>query len=332
MRRSDPGPVVLVIRDGWGCDENREADPHARGNAIALADTPVGDRLLRACPWNLLDCSGEVVGLPAGQMGNSEVGHLNLGAGRVVDQDITRISKAIREGEFARNPAFAGLIDRVKQGDGRLHLLGLCSDGGVHSHIDHLHALIDLGAAAGVPMVVHCITDGRDTSPTSGRDFVASIADHLARVADGNIGAIGTISGRYYTMDRDKRWERTEKAYRAIVSGEGETAEDPVLALEAYYAAGTTDEFLPPTVITGKATGKSTGEATGKTGYRGLRPEDGVIFFNFRADRTRQLTKALLGREGVPFACGPLSGDHLVTMTQYEDEPTNPVAFPPQHL
>ena len=314
MERSDSGPVLLIIRDGWGCGESREPAVTAQGNAIALANTPVNDRLLKEYPWSLLDCSGEAVGLPAGQMGNSEVGHLNLGAGRIVYQEITRIFKAISDGDFFRNPAFTDLIGRVKQDGARLHLVGLCSDGGVHSHIDHLHALLDLCTGADLHVVVHCITDGRDTSPTSGRDFVASVQAHLAQLRNSRIG---TISGRYFAMDRDKRWDRTEKAYRAVALGEGEAANDPVGAILRYYEAGITDEFLPPTVI---------------RGYRGLQPEDGVIFFNFRADRARQLTAALVAPGFPHFRRIPLPSDYLVTMTQYEDEPTNPVAFRPQHL
>lgn len=314
MRQSGHGPVVLIIRDGWGFAEDQEAGGRDPGNAIALADTPVNNRLVRECPWTLLDCSGEVVGLPAGQMGNSEVGHLNLGAGRIVYQDLTRIFKAIEEGSFARNPAFAGLFQKLQQEGGRLHLLGLCSDGGVHSHIDHLHSLIDLAAGAGLPVTVHCMTDGRDTSPTSGRDFIHSVQTHLVRISGGRIGS---VSGRYFAMDRDKRWDRAERAYRAIVLGQGEAAQDPVSAVSASYEAGVTDEFIRPIVI---------------DGYEGLQPGDGAIFFNFRADRTRQLTAALIAPDFPHFARTPMPGDRLVTMTQYEDDPTNPVAFPPQHL
>ncbi|HBL26193.1 MAG TPA: 2,3-bisphosphoglycerate-independent phosphoglycerate mutase [Acidobacteria bacterium] len=313
MRNSAYKPVVLIIRDGWGfADSERDglADP---GNAVTLARTPVNDRLLRECPWNLLDCSGEVVGLPAGQMGNSEVGHLNLGAGRVVYQDITRISKAIREGSFAHNPAFTRLIGETGRAGGRLHLLGLCSDGGVHSHIDHLHALIDLAAGAGLPVVVHCMTDGRDTSPTGGRAYVEAVQAHLERLS---AGVIATISGRYFAMDRDKRWERTEKAWRAIVLGEGAPAGDPLSTMDEAYRSGVTDEFIAPVVI---------------AGYRGFEPADGAIFFNFRADRTRQLTAALTAATFAPFARAPLPADRLVTMTQYGDVVANPVAFPPQH-
>lgn len=314
MRQSNFGPVVLIIRDGWGFEEPG-ADPSA--NAIALASTPVSDQLVKNCPWNLLDCSGEVVGLPAGQMGNSEVGHLNLGAGRVVYQDMTRIFKAVRDGDFFENSSFLELIGKVKESHGRLHLVGLCSDGGVHSHIDHLYALLEMCRRRGCQFVIHCITDGRDTSPTSGQGFIEKLNENLSRSQE---GSIGTISGRYFAMDRDKRWDRTEKAYRAIVLGEGETAEDPVDVLDSYYKRDITDEFIPPTVLVGGG------------GYHGIKPEDGVIFFNFRADRARQLTAALIASDFPYFDRAALPADRLVTMTQYEDEPTNPVAFAPQRL
>jgi len=310
------GPVILIIRDGWGFAESG-LDAVAEGNAIRLAHTPVNDRLLEECSWNLLDCSGEEVGLPVGQMGNSEVGHLNLGAGRIVYQDVTRIFKAIRSGEFSTNPAFSDLFDQIKQSEGRLHLVGLCSDGGVHSHIDHLHALLDLCSDSGLPVVLHCITDGRDTSPTRGREFIAGLQRHLAQLHDGRIG---TISGRYFAMDRDKRWERIEKAYRAIVFGVGEAADDPVVAVQRSYDSGVTDEFFQPTVI-----------AHG-LGHQGLQSKDGIIFFNFRADRARQLTTALIAQDFPHFERVPLPSTHLVTMTQYEDTPTNPVAFTPHRL
>lgn len=310
--------VVLVIRDGWGEPDagNPAYDPAS--DATALATTPVDRRLRATSPSTLLECSGRAVGLPEGQMGNSEVGHLNLGAGRVVLQDITRIDAAIADGSFRENPALAGLADTVGDAGGRVHLMGLCSDGGVHSHERHLHALIDWFADRDLPVVVHCITDGRDTSPTSGVESVRKIREHLE---ERSCGFIATVVGRYYAMDRDRRWERTHVAYDAIARREGPRATDPVEAISASYAGGVTDEFIRPVVV-------ETGED-----YAGVEPRDGIVFFNFRGDRARQITTAFLDPHFDGFPRGePHDPDLYVAMTQYEDTVPYHVAFPPQDL
>ena len=268
--------LILVILDGWGINLRRE------GNALALAGTPVYDSLLLENPHTTLDASGESVGLPAGQMGNSEVGHLNIGAGRIVYQDLTRINKAITDGEFYKNPVLLDCMHKVSGASVRLHLMGLLSDGGVHSHIDHLFALLDMAKKDGLREVyIHAFLDGRDTPPQSGIEYLRSLHDYLK---DTGNGKIATVSGRYYAMDRDNRWDRVEKAYNAIVNGEGLTAADPVGAVEKSYSEGITDEFVIPTVIV---------DSTGRP-VAAIREGDGVIFFNFRADRARELTKALL--------------------------------------
>lgn len=273
--------VVLVVLDGWGCA------PPGPGNAVELAQTPVFDRLWAEYPHTSLKASGEAVGLPPGQMGNSEVGHLTIGSGRVLDQDLQRVNRAIADGSFFENPALKAAF--AKGGD--VHLLGLVSHGGVHSHIDHLKALLRFAPER---TWIHAFTDGRDVSPTSAaRDLAELPAERIA-----------TAAGRYYAMDRDQRWERTQRAYDAIVEGKGELAEDPVAAVEAAYARGTTDEFIEPVVLEGRPR---------------LTGADAAIFFNFRPDRARQLTRKLL--EG---------GFDVTTMTRYSDELDTPAAFPPQ--
>jgi 2,3-bisphosphoglycerate-independent phosphoglycerate mutase len=263
-----PKPVVLCVLDGWGWREER-AD-----NAVAQAATPAFDALWSACPRGFLDASGEDVGLPDGQIGNSEVGHMNLGAGRVVFQDLPRIDRAIADGELARNGALAGLIATLRDTGGTCHLMGLASPGGVHAHQRHMAALANRVVAAGVPVVVHAFTDGRDVGPTTARDQLAAF------VADLDAGVrIGTVCGRYFAMDRDHRWERVKTAYDAIVHARGARATDAVAAVAAAYAAGTTDEFVPATVI---------------DGFAGLRDGDGILFANFRADRAREILDALL--------------------------------------
>ncbi|MYH54037.1 MAG: 2,3-bisphosphoglycerate-independent phosphoglycerate mutase, partial [Gemmatimonadetes bacterium] len=293
-------PIVLIICDGWGVGASDPAGIRRQGNAVAMAQTPVRDRLLRERPWSLLATSGEAVGLPPGQMGNSEVGHLNLGAGRIVHQDVTRISMSIAEGSFFNLSELAALAATLQHTGGALHLIGLCSDGGVHSEIGHLHALLEWADSARVPVRVHCITDGRDTSPTSGAGWIEALA---ARTAAGHGARIATVSGRYFAMDRDRRWERTERAYRAIVEGAGPRADDAAEYVARCYAEGTTDEFLPPVVIGGTDSGSARPE--GRPGRYpgspagaptpGILPGDGILFFNFRADRARQLTSALTG-------------------------------------
>ena len=289
---SPPFPLVaLVILDGWGCA------PPGPGNAVELADTPVFDALWARHPHTTLRAAGEDVGLPPGQMGNSEVGHLTIGAGRVIFQDLMRVNRAIESGELFENPALTGAFRRAKERDGNVHLLGLVSTGGVHSHIDHLRALLELASREGMAegTYVHVFTDGRDVSPTSARDDLAELAAEGAQIA--------TVVGRYYAMDRDQRWERTERALAAIVAGEGEQADDPVAAVEASYARGVTDEFIEPIVMPRPR----------------LAPGDTAIHFNFRPDRARQLTEKLL--EG---------GFDLTTMTRYRDDFDCPVAFEEQ--
>lgn len=309
-------PTVLIICDGWGVGATDPEGVRREGNAVAMADTPVRDRLLAECEWSLLVTCGEEVGLPPGQMGNSEVGHLNLGAGRIVYQDVTRISIAIREGRFFDLPELKTLAGYLKETGGALHLVGLVSDGGVHSHVEHLWALMDWAGQRGLPTRIHCITDGRDTSPTSGRNWVADTADRASANAD---MSIVSVSGRYFAMDRDQRWDRTELAYRCIAEGTGPLVPDAVSAVQRSYAEGTTDEFITPVVV-------------GEPGERppGIGAGDAVLFFNFRADRARQLTAALteevfphFEREG-----GPLT--HMVTMTRYHEDLPLPVLFTPQ--
>ena len=270
-----------MVLDGWGCA------PPGPGNAVELAETPVFDRLWADYPHTTLKASGEAVGLPPGQMGNSEVGHLTIGSGRVLDQDLQRINRAIEDGSFFENPALKAAF--AKGGD--VHLLGLVSYGGVHSHVDHLKALLSFAPER---TWIHAFTDGRDVSPTSAaRDLTELPAERIA-----------TVVGRYFAMDRDQRWERTQRAYDAIVEGVGELAQDPVAAVEASYGRGVTDEFIEPIVLEGRPR---------------LGKDESVIFFNFRPDRARQLTRKLLD-----------GGFDVTTMTRYSAELDTPVAFPPQ--
>ncbi len=303
---------MLMILDGWGIN------PEAKGNAVAMAKTPVLDELFRRHPATRLSCAGEAVGLPAGVMGNSEVGHLNLGAGRVVFQDLMRINSAISDGTFFQNPAFLEVMASVKQGGSTLHLMGLSSDSGVHSDLSHLYALLELAVRQGIEKVfVHVITDGRDSPPDSGIGYVRKIRAAIDRVG---VGTIATICGRYYAMDRDKRWERNEKAYHLYTRGDGIRETDPMKAVEAAYGRGETDEFIQPVALVNGA-----GDPLGI-----MRDGDGVIFFNFRADRARQITRALTDsdfaefrRDVFPRLCG------FVCMSLYDETFTLPIAFPP---
>jgi 2,3-bisphosphoglycerate-independent phosphoglycerate mutase len=265
-----PRPLVLCILDGWGHRSDR-AD-----NGIEQAKTPNWHRFLATSPHALLQASELFVGLPKGQMGNSEVGHMNIGAGRVVLQDLPRIDQAVEDGSLAKNPQLAAFIAALKRGGGTAHLMGLLSPGGVHSHQDHIAALANILAAAGVPVAVHAFLDGRDTPPRSAKSYVEKF---LADLHDRARSRIVTVSGRYYAMDRDKRWDRVQKAYDALVDGRGETAADALAAIERGYAAGLNDEFIRPTVI---------GD------YKGMEDGDGVIVGNFRADRVREMLGALL--------------------------------------
>ncbi|MBE0569150.1 MAG: 2,3-bisphosphoglycerate-independent phosphoglycerate mutase [Deltaproteobacteria bacterium] len=305
--------VALVIMDGWGYREDPE------GNAVALAATPFFDRLWSEFPRTLIHASEERVGLPPGQMGNSEVGHLNLGAGRVVYQDLVRITKSVRDGDFFRNPALQAAMDAARDGGRALHLFGLLSDGGVHSLHTHLYALLRMAKESGVRHVfLHPFFDGRDTPPQSGIGHLKAL---LAEAGKIGVGEVATVIGRYYGMDRDNRWDRVERAYKAMVRGEGKPYGDPVAAVADSYAAGTTDEFIEPAVIV------RNGEPVGR-----ISPGDSVICYNFRADRVREITRALTqegfdrfpvpGRMPLSFAC----------MTTYDDDFGLPVAFPPQPM
>ena len=304
-------PLALIILDGFGYRED------ATGNAIQEARTPVLDQVFAENPHTIIGASGMDVGLPDGQMGNSEVGHTNIGAGRIVYQELTRISKAIADGDFFQNEAFLHAVDQCKWFDSTLHIFGLMSDGGVHSHIDHICALIDLAKQNGLHKVcVHCFMDGRDTPPTSGADYVARLQQ---KIDEAGIGCIATVSGRYYAMDRDKRWDRLQLAYDAIVNGQGEFHPDAVAAIRACYDKGETDEFIKPMVITEGAT---------------IRKDDAVIFANFRPDRAREITRAIVDPDfdGFPRELGNLPVKY-VCMTQYDATmPNVEVAFKPQSL
>jgi 2,3-bisphosphoglycerate-independent phosphoglycerate mutase len=320
-------PVVLVIRDGWGVSAYPER-AREEGNATLLARTPVHDRLLATCPFGLLRTCGVDVGLPDGQMGNSEVGHLNLGAGRIVYQSLTRIQLAIRDGSFFQLPALRDLVDHVRRRDSRLHILGLCSDGGVHSHIDHFVAALEFARRAGVREVwLHAFLDGRDTSPTSGAGHVRDL-EHRAREI--GIGRIATITGRYFAMDRDHRWDRTKSAYRAMANGEGEVRSDAEAAVRGWYGEQKTDEFVPPTVLA-HARGWLPG-ADANAGDGRIRDGDGVFFINFRADRARQITRALTDLSFDDFDRGSRPDIAFVGMCEYDATMKLPVAFPPQSM
>jgi 2,3-bisphosphoglycerate-independent phosphoglycerate mutase len=308
-RQTGQPPVALVILDGWGLE------PPSPGNAVELANTPVFNRLWNACPRTTLVTSGVDVGLPRGQMGNSEVGHLNLGAGFVVYQSITRIDLAIEDGSFFRNPILVDAIRRASEPDVTLHLIGLVSDGGVHSHVRHLDALLDLAERTGLRRVaIHAFLDGRDTSPTGGGGY---LEDTQAMIVRHGVGRIASVVGRYYAMDRDRRWERTRAAFDLLTSGTGDQATDPIAAVRARYEDGVTDEFMTPIVVPDSNRQPST-----------VRDGDVVIFFNFRADRARQLTQTLVGPpiEGQPF--DRPSGLTFVMMTDYADFLPAEVAFP----
>ena len=303
--------LALVILDGWGLA------PPGPGNAVELAETPVFDELWSRYPHTQLDASGRSVGLPDGQMGNSEVGHLNLGAGAIVAQDLVRIDNAIEEGGFFRNEALLRAVRKGREA-GRLHLMGLVSDGGVHSSLDHLRALIELAARERVPeLVLHAFTDGRDTAPTAAPGFVAQVEQWLGEASGaGTKARIGTVIGRYWAMDRDRRWERTKRAYDVIVLGEGLHAPSADQAVKQAYGRDETDEFIQATVVDGEP---------GR-----VRPGDAVVLFNFRPDRMRQITRAF-GEDA--FDCFPRPPGMRVdvtTMTEFQEGWGYPVAFPPE--
>lgn len=303
--------VLLCILDGWGLRAERD------NNAILLAGTPNLDRISANMPFTALQTAGLAVGLPDGQMGNSEVGHTNIGAGRIVYQDLVRINRATEAGELGANPVIRGLFDQVK-GDGKaLHLLGLVSPGGVHSSMEHLYGLLKAAHARGLSKVyVHAFLDGRDTPPQSALGYLEQLETFLAKTGSGKIATVG---GRYYGMDRDKRWDRVELAFNALVRGEGPKAPDALSAVRAAYAEKVTDEFVRPTVIT-------TGD--GRPVAR-IQDGDGVLFFNFRSDRARELTQALAFPDFKSFDRGPLRLGRYVCMTQYDETFQLPVAFAP---
>ena len=304
-------PLALIILDGFGCREE------TKGNAIAAARTPHLDRLMASCPHTRIGASGMDVGLPDGQMGNSEVGHTNIGAGRIVYQELTRITKSFDEGEALGNPALTAAMENARRPGQALHLMGLLSDGGVHSHIRHLYGLMEMARRFAVERVyLHCFMDGRDVPPTSGIEFIAALQQKIKELG---LGQIATVSGRYYAMDRDNRWERVKLAYDAIVNGEGNKDPDPVAVMQKSYDAGVTDEFIVPTVVTEGA---------------GIKAGDSVIFFNFRPDRARELTRALVDPDFAGFerekGFFPLT---YICMTQYDATmPNVEVAYRPESL
>ncbi|MBD1808333.1 2,3-bisphosphoglycerate-independent phosphoglycerate mutase [Microcoleus sp. FACHB-SPT15] len=308
MAQAPVSPVVLVILDGWGYREATE------GNALAAANTPVMDSLWAAYPSTLIRTSGKDVGLPEGQMGNSEVGHLNIGAGRVVPQELVRISDAVEDGTLRENTALVQVCQDVRSRGSKLHLVGLCSEGGVHSHLDHLLGLLDFAKSQELSDVcIHAITDGRDTRPTDGVAAIQKIQDHIDKIG---VGRIVTLSGRYYAMDRDKRWDRVKQAYDVMTqdgSGDGRSV---IEVLKAAYESDITDEFVQPTRIAPGA----------------LEPGDGVIFFNFRPDRARQLTQALVDPAFNGFDRVQIQPLTFATFTQYEPSFPVLVAFEPQNL
>ena len=307
------GPLALIIIDGWGYSAARD------GNAIALASTPFYDELCEKYPQTLLEAHGSRVGLPAGVMGNSEVGHLNIGSGRVIRMDVSLVDHEIETGEFFKNKVLVGNIEAARDRGKALHLMGLCSDGQVHSSLTHLYALLKLAKDRGMQRVyIHCFLDGRDTPPSSAVNYLAALQQKLTTIG---VGEIATVCGRYYAMDRDKRWERTKRAYDLLVHGVGSVSKDPVGAVRESYERGVTDEFVEPIVIV-----RETAEpvATIKDG-------DAVIFFNFRPDRARQLTRTLAVSGFNEFDVSDRPKVDFVCFTMYDQTFDLPIAFPPRH-
>ena len=305
-------PVMLMILDGWGIA------PDSPANAATRARTPNLTKLFATCPHTELVCSGEAVGLPEGQMGNSEVGHLNIGSGRIVYQELTRISKAIKDGDFFKNPVLKTAMKAAKEKKSSLHLMGLLSDGGVHSHLEHLLALLRMAADQGLEDVyIHAFLDGRDVGPKSALHYVEELEN---AIKDVKVGRIATVSGRYYAMDRDKRWERLEKAYNAIVLHEGKKAVSASQGIQASYDAGVNDEFVEPFIVIDDQKAC-------------INEDDEVVFFNFRPDRARQITRAFVDKD---FSFFPrpfvLSSEAFVCMTQYDETIDAQVAYPPTPL
>ena len=299
-------PLAIIIMDGFGISPIKEH------NAVARAKKPNLERYWKSYPTTTLAASGLAVGLPRGQMGNSEVGHLNIGGGRIVYQDYTRISLAVEDGSIAENPVLLQAMQKAKQS--KLHLIGLLSDGGVHSHITHLYALLDMAAKMGLKQVyVHAILDGRDVPPRSALAYIQELEEKISQIG---VGRVATVSGRYYTMDRDRRWDRVEKAYLCLTEGAGHTAGSAVEAVEMGYSRGENDEFLQPTLVD-------------KGGL--VQDSDSIIFFNFRPDRAREITRAFVDQDFQEFATQPMRV-HYTCMTQYDASLDVPVAFPAQNL
>ena len=302
-------PTVLMILDGFGLNDNPKA------NAVFEANTPNIDALMKKYPFVKGNASGLAVGLPDGQMGNSEVGHMNMGAGRVVYQELTRITKEIEDGDFFRNEELLAAVKNVKEKNSSLHLYGLLSDGGVHSHNTHLYGLLELAKREGLENVyIHCFMDGRDTAPTSGIEYVKELVAEIEKIG---VGKIASISGRYYAMDRDNRWDRIEKAYVALTKGEGNKASDPVEAMQQSYDEGVTDEFVVPVIIEENGAPVAT-----------IQDGDSIIFFNFRPDRARQITRVFCADEFDGFERGPRKDVFYVCFTEYDVTiPNKEIAF-----
>ncbi len=307
-------PYALIIMDGYGVNERHE------GNAIYAAKTPNMDKYMAEYPNTIIHASGMDVGLPDGQMGNSEVGHTNIGAGRIVYQELTRITKSIEDGDFFENEVLLGAVENCKKNNSAIHFMGLLSDGGVHSHINHLYGLLQMAKKNGLDKVyVHCFMDGRDVSPTSGADFAEALVSKMRALGTGEIA---TVMGRYYAMDRDNRWERVSEAYRAMVNGEGNKDTSAVNAIKKSYNEDVTDEFVVPTVIT-----DDEGNALGK-----ISANDSVVFFNFRPDRAREISRTIVDAEFSGFE-REFFNTYFVCMTQYDASmPNVQVAFKPQSL
>ena len=302
-----------MILDGYGLRDKTE------GNAVALANTPVMDKLMAEYPFVKGNASGLSVGLPDGQMGNSEVGHMNMGAGRIIYQELTKITKSIEDGEFFENKALLAACENVKKNDSALHLMGLVSDGGVHSHITHIYGILELAKRQGIEKVyVHCFLDGRDTPPASGKEYVEQLE---AKMKEIGVGEVASVSGRYYAMDRDNRWDRVEKAYKALVAGEGNTAESATAGIQASYDEDVTDEFVLPTVITENGKPVSV-----------VKENDSVIFFNFRPDRAREMTRAFCDDKFTGFD-RPFIKTTFVCFKDYDETiPNKLIAFEKEHI
>ena len=307
-------PTVLMILDGYGLNEKTE------GNAIAMAKTPVMDKLMSEYPCVKGNASGLAVGLPDGQMGNSEVGHMNMGAGRIIYQELTKITKAIEDGVFFENKALLAACENAKKNDSALHLMGLVSDGGVHSHIGHIFGLLELAKRQGLEKVyVHCFLDGRDTPPASGKEYVEQLE---AKMKEIGVGEVASVSGRYYAMDRDNRWDRVEKAYKALSAGEGETAASATEGIQASYDADVTDEFVVPFVVTKDGAPVAT-----------IKENDSVVFFNFRPDRARELTRTFCDDSFDGFDRGDRIKTTFVCFKDYDESiPNKLIAFEKEEI